>query len=115
MNNLISNICFTFGNQKTKEGKSISAETSSDAIQAILTEVASKFGGYTITRGHGGWYDTKREVLVVETAVIVNIAVIGIDQHGIHDTINGIASVIKSALDQDCVLVQLSYGTSELI
>ena len=115
MSNRISNIRITFGTGKTKDGKVISNRTVSTAYKAIYTEIASKFGGYTITNGIGGWYDAKRKVLVEETCQSADIAVINISQVGIQDTINDICSLIKSTLNQDCVLVQLSYGTSEII
>lgn len=115
MNNRISNVTITFGNQKTKEGNPIIAGEL--AIRTILLKVASIFGGYTLTRGHGGWYDSERKVLVEETCVIINIAIVGDQprQRAVEPKIYEIVALIKKLLDQDCVLVQLSHGTSELI
>lgn len=115
MNNLISNIRFTIGTGKTKTGKPISTIQSGPAIKDILMEIATKFGGYTIQTANGGWYDSVRKTLVEESVVVINVAVIEIDQHDIHNVIKSIVAIANERLDQQCVLVQLSYGTSELI
>lgn len=111
---MISSIKFTFGIEKDKDGKVITAPTPEKSIQVIRREVAKIFGGYTETAGHGGWVNTGTDELVEEASITLEVAItspIANIEHKVTDIIN----IIKLLLNQECVLVQHIYGTSAII
>lgn len=125
-----SNIRFVIGTGQTKAGTEINAGFRSIIIPAIRKELAKLFGGYTETTGFGGWYDASREVLVEESNVIFDVAILpaptfrefvthpryrGTYYSERIDKAQSIVNLAKSLLQQDCVLVQFTQGHSAIV
>jgi hypothetical protein len=125
-----SNIRFIIGTGQTKDGVEINAGFRSILVREIRTHIAKLFGGYTETSGHGGWYDADRGVLVEESNVIFDVAIIpppafrefvtAPQYRGTYYLENiakaqDVVDHTKRILDQACVLVQFSYGQSAIV
>jgi len=125
-----SNIRFVIGTGQTKDGTEINAGFRNILIPEIRQQLAKLFGGYTETTGHGGWYDEARGVLVEETNVIFDVAVLpepNFREFVTHPRYRGtyyseridkaqeIVDLAKRILQQECVLVQFSYGQSAIV
>lgn len=111
MNNITS-VRFTFGTGKTKNGDAIHPATRDAVLDQVRRHCARAFGGWTETIGRGGWYDDKRQELVVESCAIFDCALVG----GLlpASDIQTIVDTVKEHLQQDCVLVQKFTGESHL-
>ncbi len=115
-----SNIRFVIGTGQTKDSITILAGFKSMALTNIRRELAKLFGGYTETSGRGGWYDESRGVLVEESNVIFDVAIIQAPAQ-VGYTVDHVASaqevvnLAKRLLQQECVLVQFSYGQSTIV
>jgi hypothetical protein len=114
-----NNIRFVIGTQKTKDGNWIDEGISAIAIHTIRKELAKLFGGYTQTTGSGGWYDESRGVLVEESNVIFDVAIILSPGFNFYDAqidkAQNIVDLAKDLLQQDCVLVQFTQGHSAIV
>lgn len=125
-----SNIRFVIGIGQTKDGAEINAGFRSIIIPAIRKEIAKLFGGYTETTGFGGWYDEARGVLVEESNVIFDVAILPAPAfseyvtapayRGIYyaeriEHAQTIVDLAKSLLQQDCILVQFTQGHSAIV
>lgn len=110
----ISSIRFTIGIGKTKDGNPIGVFRRQNALQKIRESCAKNFGGWTETSASGGWWDAERKVLVIEQSVVIEVAVLDSADQDQPEAIKEIVDLAKSDLDQECVLVQVIHGTSEL-
>jgi hypothetical protein len=125
-----SNIRFVIGTGQTKDGTEINAGFRNILIPEIRQHLAKLFGGYTETRGHGGWYDEARGVLVEEANVIFDVSiqpdrayrefVTAPEYRGVYFTENitkaqSIVDLAKNLLQQECVLVQFTQGHSAIV
>lgn len=114
-----SNIRFVIGTGQTKDGTEINAGFRNIIIPEIRKELAKLFGGYTETTGFGGWYDEARGVLVEEPNVIFDVAIILRPGYGFYEkhteNAQAIVDLAKRILQQDCVLVQFTQGSSAIV
>jgi len=116
-----SNIRFVIGTGKTKHGGDIHFSDLHDSLQEIRAQLAKLFGGYTETTGRGGWYDEARGVLVEETNVIFDVAIpteIAFYSARYDQEIakaQDVVDLAKRILQQECALVQFSYGQSAIV
>lgn len=116
-----SNIRFVIGTGKTKDGRDIHPSVLEESLLAIRKQLAQIFGGYTETRGCGGWYDADRGVLVEETNVIFDVAITADIEVGFfvyERAVAGAQDVVDHAsriLEQACILVQFGYGQSIIV
>lgn len=112
----ISSVKFTIGVGKDKNGEGI-AGIAASAIAMICLAVADAFGGYTKTKGFGGWVDSNKN-LVEEPVVIIEAAVtngLRYETTGdIRQEAQRIVDLAKDLLKQECILVQYIAGNSEL-
>lgn len=114
-----TNIRFVIGTGFDKDGTRLCLQVQSLALKEIRAQLAKLFGGYTETTGFGGWYDTSRKVLVEESNVIFDVAIIlrpGFNFYDAQiDKAQTIVVLAKALLQQDCVLVQFTQGHSAIV
>ena len=112
----LSSVKFTIGVGKDKDGSSIT-EIAAPAIAMVCIAIADAFGGYTKTKGFGGWVDSNKK-LVEEPVVIIEAAVtngLRYETTGdIRQEAQRIVDLAKDLLKQECILVQYIAGNSGL-
>lgn len=94
---------FGFGIGKKKNGDQIPLYDLKDGLDRIKAFAATRFSGYTLIPGSGGWTSPRGD-LVEENCMTLIVYVATTDLR-VRREINGTVDAIKRALDQEAVAV----------
>lgn len=100
-------VTISIGLDRTSEGLDVGAmlrahgSSLSDTLRKLLSETARRFGGYTESRGMGGWYDPSRSTFVEERSTTLTLFV---DATRLDD-LRDFAAIWAESLHQACVLL----------
>jgi hypothetical protein len=78
--------------------------------QALKDQLIANFGGYTATKGHGGW-DAGRGRVAVEPVWVYDVAM----ERAATPTLRSIAQTLAADAKQDCVMIVTPNGDVEFV
>jgi len=105
-----------FGIDEDRHGQPISLIRRWRALRTIKRRAASAFGGFTLHRGQGGWFNGKRR-LVLESSCVLTVCVDCPDGNwrGVaHDDFAAFCQLVGQDLGQAAVVVYYPDGSADI-
>lgn len=76
-------------------------------LDRLCEDCALTFGGYTVTKSRGGWYDNEIESVIDETVYLINVSIGEITDH-VADFIKDAIFLIETELQQKAVSIKVN-------